>query len=70
MMANPTLEKPIYGLITNGASFIFLKLLKQPTPQYAFSRLFYIFNPGNDLYNVLRVLKRLGQLATSSTNEA
>ncbi|MEP0885272.1 restriction endonuclease subunit R [Trichocoleus sp. ST-U3] len=68
MMANPTLEKPIYGLITNGASFIFLKLVKQPTPQYAFSRLFYIFNPGNDLYNVLRVLKRLGQLATSSTN--
>ena len=69
MLANPALEKPTYGLITNGGSFIFLKLVKQPIPQYALSRLFYIFNPGNDLYNVLRVLKRLGQLATLSIHE-
>ncbi len=28
--------------------------------QYAVSRIFDLFNPGNDLYQVLRVLKRLG----------
>ncbi len=67
MLANPNSDKPTYGLVTNGGSFIFLKLVKEPTPQYALSRLFYIFNPGNDLYSVLRVLKRLGQLAILST---
>lgn len=69
MLANPNSDKPTYGLVTNGGSFIFLKLVKEPTPQYALSRLFYIFNPGNDLYSVLRVLKRLGQLATLSIAE-
>ncbi|GAB1540922.1 hypothetical protein NUACC21_35910 [Scytonema sp. NUACC21] len=60
-------DKPIYGLITNGGSFIFVKLVKQATPKYALSRLFYIFNPGNELYTVLSVLKRLGQLAVNGS---
>lgn len=60
-IANP--DKPVYGLITNGASFLFVKLIKQETPKYALSRLFYIFNPGNDLYAVLSIFKRLAQLA-------
>ncbi|MDF2387942.1 restriction endonuclease subunit R [Nostoc ellipsosporum NOK] len=60
-------HKSIYGLITNGNSFIFVKLLKQEMPKYALSRLFYIFNPGNDLYTVLRVLKRLGELARNGS---
>ena len=68
MLANPTSEKPTYGLITNGSSFRFLKLVKQPTPQYALSRLFDIFNPGNELYSVLQILKRLGQLAILPSN--
>ncbi|MDY6785243.1 MAG: restriction endonuclease subunit R [Cyanobacteriota bacterium] len=63
MLANPEREKPVYGLITNGNSFIFLKLIQGDIPQYALSRLFYILNPGNDLYGVLSILKRLGQLA-------
>ncbi|WP_265576581.1 hypothetical protein [Nostoc sp. LEGE 12450] len=28
---------------------------------------FYIFNPGNELYTVLRVLKRLGKLAINAS---
>jgi hypothetical protein len=64
MLANPTADTPTYGLITNGSNFIFLKLANRETPQYALSRLFYILNPGNDLYNVLLVLKCLGHLAT------
>jgi hypothetical protein len=66
MLAVSNTDKPIYGLITNGGSFIFVKLVKQETPKYAFSRLFYIFNPGNELYTVLGVLKRLGKLATNA----
>lgn len=66
MLASPNLEQPTYGMITNGASFVFFKLVKLPNPQYALSKMFYIFNPGNDLYGVLSVLKRLGQLVNSS----
>ena len=67
MLAISNTDKPIYGLITNGGSFIFVKLVKQDTPKSALSRLFYIFNPGNELYTVLRVLKRLGKLATNDS---
>jgi len=66
MLANPTADTPTYGLITNGSNFIFLKLANQETPQYALSRLFYILNPGNDLYNVLRVLKHLASFVVGT----
>ena len=66
MLANPHLDKPAFGLLTNGNSFLFFKLVKKQTPQYAVSKMFYIFNPGNDLYGILSVLKSLGQLIKSN----
>ncbi|MDJ0729246.1 MAG: restriction endonuclease subunit R [Crocosphaera sp.] len=63
MLANPHSDQPSYGLMLNGSNFRFLKLIKGERCQYAVSRLFDLFNPGNDLYHVLRVLKRLAQLA-------
>ncbi len=63
MLANPHPDRPTYGLLTNGNSFIFIKLIQGNTPQYLLSRLFYILNPGNDLYQVLRILKHMAQLA-------
>lgn len=62
MLANPHPDRPTYGLILNGSNFRFLKLVKGESYQYAVSRIFDLFNPGNDLYQVLRVLKHLGQL--------
>lgn len=59
MLASPTIEKPVFGMITNGRNFLFVKLIQQPTPRYALSRLFSLVNPGNELYTVLGVLKRL-----------
>ncbi|NES20087.1 MAG: restriction endonuclease subunit R [Symploca sp. SIO3E6] len=67
MLANPHPEQPTYGLILNGSSFRFLKLIQGETLQYAVSRIFDLFNPGNDLYHVLSVLKHLSQLAISLT---
>jgi hypothetical protein len=61
MLENPNLEQPCYGLITNGASFMFVKLLKANLPQYAVSKLFGIRDPG-ELCTVFAILKRLGQL--------
>ncbi|XZN94391.1 MAG: hypothetical protein ACM65K_15975 [Microcoleus sp.] len=62
MLANVTGDRPTYGLLTNGADFLFVKLVKGETTQYAFSRKFYLFNPGNELYSVLSILKRIGEL--------
>ncbi|MBR8828317.1 MAG: restriction endonuclease subunit R [Gomphosphaeria aponina SAG 52.96 = DSM 107014] len=66
LLANPHPEKPAYGLITNGSDFLFIKLMKEEEPKYAYSRLFSLFNPGNDLYMVLRILKRLAALAINN----
>ncbi|MEA5469625.1 restriction endonuclease subunit R [Spirulina sp. 06S082] len=63
MLANPHPEKQTYGMVTTGGSFLFVKLLKTNVPQYATSRLFGIRNAG-DLYEVLRILKRLTQIVT------
>ncbi|RKZ38699.1 MAG: restriction endonuclease subunit R [Gammaproteobacteria bacterium] len=60
MLATP--HKPCFGLITNGGSFVFLKLVMNGTPQYSMSRVFDLVNPGNDLYSVLGVLKKIRQL--------
>jgi len=64
LLANSRLDRPNYGMITTGGSFIFVKLVKRETPQYATSQLFATRNK-QDLYSVLRILKRLSQLVMS-----
>lgn len=61
MLANPNQHQPCYGMISSGGSFMFVKLLKGNSPQYAVSKLFGIREPG-DLYNVFAILKRFGEL--------
>lgn len=61
MLANPKSAQSTFGLLANGSSFRFVKLVPQPTAQYALSRVFDLFNPGHDLYEVLRILKYLGE---------
>lgn len=62
MLANPHPDKPCFGMITTGGEFIFIKLVKGNPPHYALSKGFLIRNPGNELYDVLRIFKRLTQL--------
>ena len=62
MLGNPNHEKPCFGFVTNGSHFVFLKLIKQDTPQYGRSDDFSIFNRGNDLYRVFSILKHLAAL--------
>jgi hypothetical protein len=64
MLASPHPQKPCFGMITTGGSFIFVKLVQGETPQYATSGVFELRNPGNDLYKVLSILKQLGQLSS------
>jgi hypothetical protein len=62
MLADPNPETPTFGMISTGANFSFVKLVRGETPQYASSAEFVISNPGNELYRVLQILKRLSQL--------
>lgn len=63
MLAAPSGDRPCYGLITSGGSFMFVKLVQGNPPQYAVSKLFGIRTP-SDLYSVFAILKHLGQLVS------
>lgn len=63
MLATPHPEKPCFGMITTGGSFIFIKLVQGETPQYGTSNLFDVRNRGNELYKVLSILKKLSTLS-------
>lgn len=65
MLGNPYTDKPSFGMIATGSEFIFVKLVKVNPPRYALSKGFLMRNPGNDLYDMLRVLKRLTQLVSA-----
>jgi hypothetical protein len=58
MLAAPDRDRPLYGLVTNGSNFVFLKLVGQANLGYARSQEFVLENSG-DLERLLQVLKRL-----------
>jgi hypothetical protein len=62
MLAAPQSQNEVFGMITSGGSFMFVKLLKSQSPRYATSDIFDVRNRGNELYDVLRILKRISQL--------
>lgn len=59
MLGSPNLDKPCYGMITTGGTFVFIKLVKTETPQYALSNVFEVRNRGNALYDVMKILKHI-----------
>ncbi|MFB2981850.1 type I restriction endonuclease subunit R [Microseira sp. BLCC-F43] len=63
MLANPNPEKSVFGMVTNGGNFIFVKLQIQEFPKYELSNVFSLLPRDNQLYDVLHVLKRLGRIA-------
>jgi hypothetical protein len=65
MLADATSAKPVFGFITNGNEFQFIKLTKQDTPRYALSYTLSL-NRGDDLHTVVKVLKRLAHLIRNS----
>jgi len=70
MMASPTNSLPLFGLLTNGNHFIFVKLIKQQTPSYGLSELFTLLRQENDLYRVVGILKHLRELVLSEDWQA
>lgn len=57
MIGSPQKHHPIFGLVTNGDSFLFLKLYQA---HYGFSTDYSLYGlPNNELYSVLQVMKKL-----------
>ena len=60
MLGAPNPGHPVYGWVTNGSNFVFLKLEQQEVPYYGRSKEFVLDND-DDLAMVLRIMKRLTQ---------
>lgn len=60
MAANTNNERPTFGMMTNGDDVLFVKLLHQPTRQYALSRAFSLYTLPEEWQSVLQILKRIG----------
>ncbi len=60
MMGNPFPETPIFGMITNGEEYIFIKVVRGEINEYGLSDLFSISNSlHNGLTEAMQVLKQL-----------
>ncbi len=60
MMGNPNLDQAVYGMVTSGDEFLFVKMLTQDVPQYDLSNVFYLPIPRrNQLREVLQILKQI-----------
>lgn len=59
MLAAPPTQDQVYGMITSGGSFMFVKLVPGQPPRYSTSDIFDVRNRGNELYEVLQILQRL-----------
>ncbi|MEO1377041.1 MAG: type I restriction endonuclease subunit R [Cyanobacteria bacterium J06635_10] len=64
MLAQPQSNQIAYGMATNGDEFTFVKLSLGENPRYDNSRTFTLLPRRHELGEVLRVLKRLGQIIT------
>jgi hypothetical protein len=64
MAVHPKPEQPLYGMITNGSSYLFVKTLGK---QYGISDLFATRSQyRNNLSEVLRIIMHLGKIITES----
>lgn len=61
MLANPNGASPVFGLVTNGSNFRFLKLQNTRSPEYALSDEL-LFDRGDDFGRVLQILRKLQSL--------
>jgi hypothetical protein len=63
MLASPPSDRPLYGLITSGDEFLFIKLQQGNPPIYDTSDVFYLLQPRrNQLLNVFAILKQIRQV--------
>ena len=65
MMAAPVEQAVLFGMVTNGNSFVFVKLQRGEAPVYDFSDVYSMLVRENQLYSVARILRRVaGEIST------
>ena len=66
MLAAPTPQKKLYGMVTNGRNFIFVKLDRTSSskPTYGLSKEF-ILSQDDDLEQTLKIIKQLADIAST-----
>jgi hypothetical protein len=64
LMASPTTDRPLFGMVTNGDEVLFIKLAQQPVAQYDLSRAFSLYTLSSELTYVFKILKKIGQVTT------
>ncbi|MBD2057859.1 type I restriction endonuclease subunit R [Oculatella sp. FACHB-28] len=62
MLATPHPARLTYGLVTNGSSFAFIKLIQEPQPRYDVSDVMLLLPGRNVLFKVLQVMKQIGRM--------
>ena len=60
LLASPIEQATVFGLVTNGSEFVFIKFDRSSGLCYDLSNIFSLLNRGNDLYMVSQILKQLG----------
>lgn len=71
MLAAPAPQKQLYGMVTNGRNFIFIKLdrTSEREPTYAQSKEF-ILSQDDDLEQILKIIKRLADIAAAQPEKS
>lgn len=63
LMANPQLNKPVFGMVTSGDDILFIKVRREADRlEYDLSRVFALFTSAKELYSILQILQRIGQV--------
>lgn len=70
MLASPVNSHPLFGLVTNGNFFLFVKLVKHGQPRFGLSEPFTLLRQENELYQVVGILKHLRDLVLSEDWQA
>ncbi len=60
LIATPIEQSVVFGLVTNGSEFMFIKFDRTSGLHYDLSNIFSLLNRGNDLYTIVQILKQLG----------
>ena len=69
LMANPFSERSVFAVMINGDEILFVKLLPGVQRYYVISRVFSPFTSGQELYAVLQILKRMGEVVGDRSGE-
>jgi hypothetical protein len=62
MMGAPSQQSAVFGMVTNGNHFVFVKLQRNQSNQYSFSNTFSMLPSATPIGDVLKILKNIGSM--------